>query len=335
MESIWLYHLDEYGQLLCGDSKKLLEDETLFPDESIDMVMTSPPYWALRDYHADGQLGQEPLFKDYINNLAGYFDEVYRILKHDGTLWVNIGDTYYGSGKGSGGSGSASKKQVTNKGSYYLSNKGNKESELGNPRNFKQNELRDRSLCQIPARFAIAMQDRGWILRNDVIWHKPNQMPTSAKNRFSMDYEHLFFFTKTSKNYYFIQQLEPAIYKGDNRGARRDNRDKEGLGRTHGVTKEYKNKRSVWSINTQPIKGSSHFAKYPEKLIEIPIVAGCPERGTILDPFFGSGTTGIVAERLNRKWIGIELNPNYCGESIDRVKAKRKQWLTELSAENV
>lgn len=330
MDSIWLYHLDEYGQLYCGDSKKLLENETLFPDESVDMVITSPPYWALRDYHADGQLGQEPLFKDYVCNLVSYFDEIYRILSSDGTLWVNLGDTYYGSGKGAGGSGAASRKQVTNKGSYYLSNKGNKESDLENARDFKQHELPDRNLCQIPARFAIEMQNRGWILRNDIIWHKPNQMPTSAKNRFSMDYEHLFFFTKTSKNYYFTQQLEPAIYAGDNRGDRPDNRDKEGLGRTHGITKQFKNKRSVWSINTQPVKGSSHFAKYPEKLIESPILAGSPERGVILDPFFGSGTTGIVAERLNRRWIGLELNPDYCGQSIARVKAKRVRIYDEI-----
>lgn len=294
-----------------------MHDETLFPDNFVDMVITSPPYWALRDYHADGQLGQEPYFKEYIPNLASYFDEVYRILKNDGTLWVNIGDTYYGSGKGSGGSGAKSKKQVTNKGSYYTSNGLSK---------IKRNELPERSLCQIPARFAIEMQSRGWILRNDIIWHKPNQMPTSAKNRFTHDYEHLFLFTKQTKGYNFVQQFDPAKYAGDDRGSRTDNRVHEGLGRTHGITKDRRNKRSVWSINTQPTSGN-HFAKYPEKLIETPILAGCPEGGIVLDIFMGSGTTGVVAEKLNRRWIGIELNPNYCEESIDKIISKRKSVL--------
>lgn len=290
----------------------------------------------LRKYFECAELGQEPLFKDYISNLVSYFDEVYRILKQDGTLWVNLGDTYYGSGKGAGGSGAASRKQVTNKGSYYVSNKGNKESDLENAKDFKQHELPDRSLCQIPARFSIEMQNRGWILRNDLIWHKPNQMPSSAKNRFSMDYEHLFFFTKTTKDYFFTQQLDEYTAPMNRWGGTKlkavsesawdaDTGQESYRDRSMRPNPKGRNKRSVWSINTQAVKGSSHFAKYPEKLIETPILAGSPERGIILDPFFGSGTTGIVAERLNRKWIGIELNESYCGEAINRIISKRKE----------
>lgn len=323
-----LYYQDDCGLLLCGNSLSVMDE---INPNSIDMVVTSPPYWALRDYHTGGdQLGQESLFKTYIDNLCLYFDKVSILLKRSGNLWVNLGDTYYGSGKGAGGSGAKSRKQVTNRGSYYVSNKGNHESDLENAKEFKNRELPDRSLCQIPARFAIAMQDRGWILRNDIIWQKPNQMPTSAKNRFTLDYEHFLWFTKIPKGYYFEQQLELAKYAGDNRGSRTDSRDKEGLGRTHGVTGKFKNKRSVWAINTEPSKGN-HFAKYPTKLIETPIKSGCPEGGVVLDIFMGSGTTAIVAERLNRKWIGIELNENYCQEALNKIMEKRNGTPSKVS----
>lgn len=299
------YYQDDYGTLYCGDSKEVLSK--LEPN-SVDMIITSPPYWALRDYHNDGQLGHEPTFKEYIIRLADYFNIARDILKTSGTLWINLGDTYYSKSKGTGGK---SKKQLSNSGSFFNSGK------------IQGKELSEKSLCLIPDRFAIAMQDYGWILRNDIIWHKPNQMPTSAKDRFTLDYEHLYFFTSVNKKYYFEQQLELAKYVGDNRGSRTDNRDKEGLGRTHGITGEYKNKRSVWSINTQPVKGSSHFAKFPKKLIETPIKAGCPGGGIVLDLFLGSGTTAIVAEKLNRRWIGIELNSKYCDEAIERILKER------------
>lgn len=303
------YYQDDYGTLYCDDSLKILEQ---FPEQSVDMIITSPPYWALRDYHVDGQLGQETTFNEFVINLVAYFCAAKRVLKNKGSIWVNLGDTYYSKSKGTGG---PSKKQLSNKGSRY------------NPVKLSGNGLPEKSLCLIPSRFAIEMQNIGFVLRNDIIWHKPNQMPTSAKDRFTLDYEHLFFFTLDNKKYYFEQQKEPAKYAGDNRGARTDNRDRQGLGRTHGITKETKNKRSVWSINTQPIQGMNHFAKFPEKLIETPIKAGCPEGGTVLDIFMGSGTTAVVSERLNRKWIGIELNKESCDEAIERIinaRASRK-----------
>jgi site-specific DNA-methyltransferase (cytosine-N4-specific) len=301
------YYSDPHGKLYWGDSLKIINE---LPENSIDMIITSPPYWNLRDYHEEGQLGQEPTFNEFVVNLATYFYCAKRILKDNGTLWVNLGDTYYSKNKGSGGK---SKKQLSNSGSFFNNSK------------IDGNELPEKSLCLIPSRFAIEMQTKDWILRNDIIWHKPNQMPTSAKDRFTLDYEHLFFFTKKNKDYYFEQQLEPAKYAGDNRGSRTDNRDKEGLGRTHGTTGEFKNMRSIWSINTQPVQGMNHFAKFPEKLIETPIKAGCPEGGVVLDIFFGSGTTGVVCEKLNRKWMGIELNREYCNESIERIKNGRSK----------
>lgn len=306
------YYSDDYGTLYNGDSKEVLDK--LEPN-SVDMIITSPPYWALRDYHADGQLGQEPLFLAYISNLVDYFCDASNVLKHNGTLWVNLGDTYYSKSKGTGG---PSKKQLSNKGSRY------------NQLKIEGGELPEKSLCLIPNRFAIAMQNVGFILRNDIIWHKPNQMPTSAKDRFTLDYEHLFFFTLQNKKYYFEQQLEPYTAPMNRWGGEKLKADGEsiwdnGTGqssyriRNMRPNKKGRNFRSVWSINTQPIKGMNHFAKFPEKLIETPIKAGCPEGGVVLDIFFGSGTTGVVCERLNRKWMGIELNKNYCDEALERI----------------
>lgn len=261
-----------------------------FPDECVDMVITSPPYWALRDYGAEGQLGLESTFQEYINKLCDIFDEVKRVLKKSGSCWVNLGDAYSGSGKGVGG-------------------------------------IKSKSLLQIPSRFAIEMCNRGWILRNEIIWHKPNAMPQSVRDRFTVDYEKLFFFVK-SKKYYFEQQKEPMITTNTNppRGSKgvlgQKNsglRKQDQIGRADytGFNKRYlppkdlmRNKRSVWSINTKPFK-EKHFATYPEELIITPIKACCPENGIVLDPFMGSGTTAVVARDLGLKYVGIELNPDY------------------------
>jgi DNA modification methylase len=276
-----------------------------FPDESVDMVITSPPYWALRDYGAEGQLGLESTFQEYINKLCDIFDEVKRVLKKSGSCWVNLGDAYSGSGKGVGG-------------------------------------IKSKSLLQIPSRFAIEMCNRGWILRNEIIWHKPNAMPSSVNDRFTVDYEKLFFFVK-SKKYYFEQQKEQmktnqvcgnstrhhsrkvslnitkqgskGVLGQENSGLRKQ--DQIGRADYTGFNKRYlppkdlmRNKRSVWSINTKPFK-EKHFATYPEELIITPIKACCPENGIVLDPFMGSGTTAVVARGLGLKYVGIELNPDY------------------------
>lgn len=252
-----------------------------FPDESVDMVITSPPYWALRDYGAEGQLGLESTFQEYINKLCDIFDEVKRVLKKSGSCWVNLGDAYSGSGKGVGG-------------------------------------IKSKSLLQIPSRFAIEMCNRGWILRNEIIWHKPNAMPSSVNDRFTVDYEKLFFFVK-SKKYYFEQQKEQMKTNQVCGNSTRHHSRKVSLNTTKQndfsqdlkISKDLqRNKRSVWSINTKPFK-EKHFATYPEELIITPIKACCPENGIVLDPFMGSGTTAVVARSLGRKYVGIELNPDY------------------------
>lgn len=287
--------------ILHGDA--LTQLKTL-QDESVDCVVTSPPYWALRDYGIEGQLGLEPTFQEFITKLCDIFDEVKRVLKKEGTCWVNLGDTYNGNKKGK------TDKKVSN----YLKDSSTQINKKMNT------EIKEKSLCMIPERFAIEMCNRGWILRNEIIWHKPNAMPSSAKDRFTVDFEKVFFFVK-NKNYYFEQQLEPytkpmnrwggKILKADGESKWDDGTGQESYrDRNFRPNENGKNKRTVWSINTKPLL-DAHFASFPEALITPMILAGCPEKGVVLDPFFGAGTTGLVAKKLGRKYIGIELNEEY------------------------
>jgi len=285
------------NQIICGPAEQVLKK---FPSESIDCVVTSPPYWALRDYGVVGQLGRESTISLYITKLADVFDEVKRVLKQPGTCWIIMGDSYY-----SNKVATATKK-----------------------------ELPVKSICQIPARLAIELGNRGWILRNEIIWHKPNCMPESVKDRFTVDFEKLFFFVK-NRTYYFKQQFEAL--RDPARLARRFLNPGNVRKRKHGdqlisafnpktaeasrlrILKSGRNKRSVWSIPTQPSL-FPHYAAYPASLIETPIRAGCPARGVVLDPFIGSGTTALVASRLGRNFIGIDLNPEYVQMSVNRLK---------------
>ncbi len=296
------------NQILQGDALTKLKE---LPACSINMCMTSPPYWGLRDYGVGGQLGLESTFDEYINKLCDIFDEVKRVLKDDGTCWVNLGDTYWGGGQGGNDSPG---KQVIPSSSYGHKAKG---------KNYQS-----KSLVMIPMRFAIEMVNRGWILRNTIIWHKNSCMPQSVKDRFTVDFEYIFFFSK-KKKYYFKQQLEPTITKDNNVRDRDSTKLNNTPGRTRmgGLTKndyDLKNKRTTWTINPRPFK-EAHFAVYPEELCETPIKAGCPKGGIVLDPFFGAGTTGLVSLKQNKKFIGIELNPKY----IDIIKKRLKPYLEQ------
>lgn len=303
------YFENRLGKLYLGDTKDI---GTVLEKDSIDMCITSPPYWALREYADSDELGQESSFKDYVNNLVSLFDSIYPIIKETGSLWVNIGDTYFSKSKGTGGK---TKKQLTNPGSFF------------SPTKFIS-DLPDKALCNIPARFYIAMQDNGWILVNTIIWHKPNAWVTSAKRRFTVDFEYLYWFVKDIDKYYFKQQLEPF----SNNTKWKTIREKDGdadwdnstgqpshRARNMRPNERGRNKRTVWSINTKPVYGLKHHAKFPPKLLETPVLATCPEDGIILDPFMGSGTTALVAEKMNRKWIGIDINKDYCDTIIRRV----------------
>ena len=308
--------------IIQGDALNVLKT---IPDESIDMVMTSPPYWALRDYGVEGQLGLEPTFQEYINKLCDIFDEVKRVLKKEGTCWVNLGDTYSSqssySEKGRQGyeEKNANMSQLMKK-RFDEKKSGKQSTRSGRGRNAS---VPEKSLCQIPSRFAIEMTNRGWILRNELIWHKPNCMPSSAKDRFTVDFEKIFFFSK-NKKYWFEQQLEPhkevsikarnsrlnqTTNIGANKSAVNVQLGDEKRGNRF-IPEGGRNKRCVWKITTKPFK-EAHFAVYPPELCETPIKAGCPQGGIVLDPFFGAGTTGVVAKKLGRDYIGIELNPEY------------------------
>lgn len=284
------------------------------PSASVDCIVTSPPYYALRDYGVEGQLGLEPTFEKYIEKLCDIFDEAKRVLKIDGTCWVNLGDTY-------------ARSMPKKKGDFGKNSKAAKNlDDTSAMRGIKNQTISDKCLIQIPSRFAIEMVNRGWILRNEIIWHKPNCMPSSAQDRFTVDFEKLFFFTK-SKQYNFETQYEPLSNPGRTNftsgsrvhGENADRNDNDLNRRSKDFCFPHgRNKRTVWKISTKPYPGA-HFAVYPPELIEIPIKAGCPEGGIVLDPFMGSGTTAIVAKRLGRNYLGIELNPDYVAIARNRI----------------
>jgi site-specific DNA-methyltransferase (adenine-specific) len=292
-----------------GDALNILK---LIPSESIDCVVTSPPYWALRNYNVKGQFGLEPTPEEYVNKLCNIFDEIKRVLKKTGTCWINIGDTYFGGGRNKG-----------NKNPKVRSIQTKAVSKLGDDISGPKGQ--SKCLAQIPSRFAIEMTVRGWILRNEIIWHKPNCMPSSVKDRFTVDFEKIFFFTK-SKRYYFKQQIEAFCQNSDieyRRALRRDKNYKVKQPYNNNFPKSFnkdgRNKRSVWTIATKPFKGA-HFATFPEALVETPIIAGSPRGGAILDPFMGSGTTALVAKKFDRNYIGIELNKKYIKLAEKRLK---------------
>lgn len=310
--------MKEYlNKIVHGDSLDILKK---LPNESIDCIVTSPPYWALRDYGTKGQLGMEPTVWLYLENLLRIFDEAKRVLKKNGTCWVNLGDTYAGSGKGSGDKNPDPKFKG-----------GGRERTI----KVKTPGFQNKTLMQIPSRFAIEMMNRGWLLRNEIIWHKPSCMPESVKDRFTVDFEKIFFFTKSPK-YYFEQQHEPlsaATFK-DKRLAQEDftqsrrqrnypGQAQQGGGMLRPGAKG-RNKRTVWRVTTKPFK-DAHFATFPQDLIETPIKAGCPGGGIVLDPFMGAGTTAIVAMSLGRNFIGIELKSDYIKMAEKRITQVSKK----------
>ncbi len=307
------------NKIICGDALEVLKK---IPAESVDCVVTSPPYYALRDYETKGQIGLERDFTEYIDKLLLIFDETKRVLKKSGTCWVVIGDTYGGSA--TGGEIINRDKKPDQKFSHLpLSHSPNLTHRRGKYA---------KCLLQIPARLALGMIERDWILRNEIIWHKPNCLPQSVKDRFTMDFEKIFFLTK-SRRYYFNQQFEPLEnperltkrYFNPETKHKWWNADKklpinsQAMERSRSkVLLTGRNKRSVWTIGTALFKGD-HFAVYPEKLIETPIKAGCPAGGIVLDPFAGSGTTAVVAKKLGRRFIGIELNRKYLTIAEERI----------------
>jgi len=310
--------MNENINLLIGDCNETLKK---LPDQSVQCCVTSPPYFGLRDYGMDGQMGLEETPEEFVENLVNLFREVKRVLKDDGTVWLNLGDSYAGSGKGANPDGTPhtstlNGKQGTNTGTVTGINKPQKANKIG---------LKPKNLIGIPWKVAFALQEDGWILRQDIIWSKPNPMPESVRDRCTKSHEYIFLLSKSPKYYFDADAIkEPTVTK-DN--TNRD-RDTTKLNNTPGRTKmaglktnnyDLRNKRSVWTVTPKPYKGA-HFATFPPDLIEPCILAGSKAGDVILDPFGGSGTTAGVALKHGRKAVLCELNPEYAGFVEDRVE---------------
>lgn len=306
------------SQILCGDALEVLKT---LPDESVDMCVTSPPYYGLRDYEEEKQVGIEQSPDEYIKRLTDIFGEVYRVLKKDGTLWVNIGDSYAGSGKGP--MTLAIESGTKNKSLYQ---DGSKIYDV--PKVW--NKIKPKDMIGIPWLLAFSLRDYGWYLRSDIIWRKTNCLPESVKDRPVKCYEHIFLLSKSKNYYYDYEAIQEPIKEVSRERYKRKRSDKCKYNGTQGITRahenfldfpqEFKRKRDVWDVSTNTHRMDEHFAMYPEKLIEPCILAGSREGGIVLDPFFGSGTTGAVAKRFNREYIGIDLNERYCQKARERIE---------------
>jgi len=297
----------ELNKIYCMDAFEGLKK---IPDNSVNMIITSPPYYGLRDYGVEGQLGLEPILEEYLKKMLQITFELKRILRKDGTLFWNHGDCYGGTGTGQkpdhkGKFTSGQFTSMTSNKIFYMKN---------------NSELPDKCLSFQNYRLAQKMIDeQNWILRNVIIWYKPNAMPSSVKDRFNVDFEPIFFFVK-DKKYLFETQYEKSIWADKDKrskikgGVKSKGKSESGQYAISGTAYSengMRNKRCVWGICTKG-SGENHFASYPLKLIETPIKAGCPKEGIVLDPFMGSGTTAVACKQLGRKFIGFEINPEYC-----------------------
>lgn len=286
--------MSDEQRIIQGDCRAVLRT---LPDESVQCIVTSPPYFGLRDYGDAGQIGLEQTPEQYVQEIVGVFREARRVLRHDGTLWLNLGDSYAAARGGThqpaetlagGEGGRTAEGERVNRGRRDGYNPTRNAAAIG---------LKHKDLIGIPWRVALALQADGWYLRQDVIWHKPNPMPESVTDRFTKAHEYVFLLSK-SERYYFDHEAvqEPAT------GAR-------------GV----RNKRSVWTVATKPFPGA-HFATFPPELIRPCVLAGSGPGDVVLDPFSGSGTTGEVALLAQRKYLGIEVNPVYVAMATERLQ---------------
>ncbi len=325
-------------RILVGDCLELL---STLPEESVHCVVTSPPYWGLRDYGVEGAIGLEPTFEEHIETLVTVFREVRRALRKDGTCWLNCGDSYAGSWGAQSRDNPCVETSALSNGQVHTAPKGTLTGSTE-----RTPGLKPKDLVLMPARVALALQADGWWLRSEIVWHKPNPMPESVTDRPTSAHEKLFLLAKGARYFYDAQavrvprthpnrpKFRPGSYR-DQGSAPQNNSHKSDKPRGHsrrhaGVNDRWDampkaeqqamgaNLRNVWTISTDSFP-EAHFATFPPKLVEPCIKAGCPVRGTVLDPFGGSGTVGLVAERLNRDAILIELNPEYAEMAERRI----------------
>jgi DNA modification methylase len=323
-------------RILIGDVRAKLAE---LPDASVHCVVTSPPYFGLRDYGHAGQIGLEPTPAAFVATMVEVFREVRRVLRDDGTLWLNLGDSYASAWV-------CNRRSVIGSGSLPDGKRANRPNRL-------VDGLKEKDLMGIPWRVAFALQADGWYLRQDIIWSKPNPMPESVTDRCTKAHEYLFLLSKSARYHYDAAAIAEPVADATVSRLAQDVECQEGShrvpGKTNGTMKavrkradrfggnkhggdttkhsdgsvytgrETRNKRSVWEVCTQPYS-EAHFATFPPALIEPCILAGCPKGGTVLDPFGGAGTTGLVADRLGRNAILIELNPEYAAIAERRIK---------------
>lgn len=309
-------------------------------DESVDCGVTSPPYWGLRDYATEGQLGLEASFEEYIEKLIKIFREFRRVLKNSGTLWLNLGDSY---NSGAPGAKNPARWPKQSRNNHTAGKK-------------IAGSVKYKDMFGIPWRVALALQDDGWWLRQDIIWHKPNVMPESVKDRCTKAHEYIFLLSKSADYYFDYKTIqEPCSGKTNARISKAEikritearttrantsagaNRKSLKIHRKNGLVKQNqsfenavclpvkkRNKRSVWTVPTQAFKGA-HFATFPPDLILPCVLAGCPEGGTVMDMFFGTGTTGLAAVENNRSFIGAEISEKYCEIAVRRIEPVSSQ----------
>lgn len=342
---------------MAANSVRFIEGDCLailptLEDESVDCCVTSPPYWGLRNYGVEGQFGLEPTPAEYLEKMVRVFGEVRRVLMKDGTLWLNMGDSY-SSGTNDDDSFRRDKAKVN-----PVARKAQGSTGLEGGTSTQRNSLRadesrlrsglpPKNLMGMPWRLALALQADGWFLRSDIIWHKPNAMPSSVKDRPTPAHEYLFLLSKSARYYYDFKAIQepfetakkenyPARARATGRGkqgysaARGGDRDKSGGFPTEA---DRRNKRDVWSIPTQKCP-EPHYATFPEALVEPCVLAGCEAGGVVLDPFAGMGTVALVAQRLGCGSISIELNGGYLERAIRRVSLGRDFVGSAMAAES-
>ncbi len=328
------YITNYINTIICSEALETLKK---FPDESISCCITSPPYYGLRDYHKEEQIGREESVEEYLDKLVQVFREVRRALKKEGTCFIVIGDSYAGSGGGKG---------------QYIDPKYPKGRNGQNPSiTQKVKGYKSKDLMGIPWRLALRLQEDGWYLRSDIIWHKENAMPEACRDRPTRSYEHIFLLTKSPRYYYdydaLVEPVKEVSKKRYVRGRKADNKylnedagisvQKINKARKYGEYKgdnipQFRNKRDIWTINTTSFRGN-HYATFPPKLAEICMIAGSPKNSVVLDPFMGSGTVGFVALLHSRKYIGIELNEDYVELARKRIAKEVREFGKEKERE--
>lgn len=317
------YYEDDLVTLHHGDALTVAES---LDSGSVRTIVTSPPYFGLRDYGIVGQMGAEDTLQGYVDGMVGLFRELRRVLADDGTLWLNLGDSYAGSWGNQGRKEERGTQRPINGGMLTPVSDGRYPSKGSNTGVIREGEPAAKNLIGVPWRVALALQADGWILRSDIIWAKPNPMPESVTDRPTKAHEYLFLFAKSARYYYdadaIAEEANPAYasrYESGFGGAKNNHLRESGQTRTPpSGEREYsgkRNKRTVWDVPTVPFPGS-HFAVYPPELIRPCILAGSRPGDTILDPFSGSGTTGMVATQEGRKYVGIDLNSDYLDLSL-------------------